>query len=167
MPEANVADREKESRVPLRQWIAEGWIRTTSGVRLDHDRVAADLIAYSKLHNVRGIGADPWNLGSVASKLQGEGLTVHAIGQNVGRMTAPSKLLEVLIHERKFRCPSPVMQWMYGNVCVYVDHAGNLKPDKGRSADKTDGVVATVCGLAVASTAEPETDWSSWGLQEI
>jgi len=167
MPESNVADRERESRVPLRQWIADGWIRTTPGVRLDHDQVAADLIAYSKTHNVRGVGADPWNLGSVATQLQREGLDVHAIGQNVGRMTAPSKLLEVLIHERKFRCPSPVMQWMAGNVCVYVDHAGNMKPDKGKSADKTDGIVAAVCGLAVASTAEPETSADEWRLIEI
>lgn len=167
MPEQNVAEREREARVPLRQWIADGWIRTTSGVRLDHDRVAADLIAYSKTHRVRGVGADPWNLGSVATQLQREGLEVQAIGQSVGRLTSPSKLLEVLIHERKFRCPSPVMQWMAGNVCVYVDHIGNMRPDKGRSTEKTDGIVAAVCGLAVASTAEPEAGPDEWRLIEI
>ena len=167
MPADNVAEREREARVPLRQWIADGWIRTTPGVRLDHDQVAADLIAYSKTHRVRGVGADPWNLGSVATQLQRQGLEVHAIGQNVGRMTAPSKLLEVLIHERKFRCPSPVMQWMAGNVCVYVDHAGNMKPDKGRSKEKTDGIVAAVCGLAVASTAEPEMSADAWQIVEL
>lgn len=167
MPSDNVADREKEARVPLRQWIADGWIRTTSGVRLDHDQVAADLVAYSKTHRVRGVGADPWNLGSVATQLQRAGLEVSAIGQNVGRMTAPSKLLEGLIHERRFRCPSPVMQWMAGNVCLYVDHAGNMKPDKGRSQEKTDGIVAAVCGLAVASTAEPETGADAWQLTEL
>lgn len=167
MPDANVAEREKETRVPLRQWIADGWIRTTPGVRLDHDQVAADLIAYSKTHRVRGVGADPWNLGSVATQLQREGLEVHAIGQNVGRMTAPSKLLEVLVHERKFRCPSPVMQWMFQNANVYVDHAGNMKPDKGRSTEKIDGVVAAVCGLAVASTAPPEMTADQWRLIEL
>lgn len=167
MPDANVAERERETRVPLRQWIADGWIKTTPGVRLDHDQVAADLIAYSQTHRVRGVGADPWNLGSVATQLQRSGLEVHAIGQSVGRMTAPSKLLEVLVHERRFRCPSPVMQWMFGNVCVYVDHAGNMKPDKGRSTEKTDGVVAAVCGLAVASTAEPEMGADAWQIIEL
>lgn len=167
MPEENVAEREKETRVPLRQWIADGWIRTTPGVRLDHDQVAADLIAYSQKHQVRGVGADPWNLGSVATQLQRAGLEVHAIGQSVGRMTAPSKLLEVMVHERKFRCPSPVMQWMAGNVCLYVDHQGNMKPDKGRSSEKTDGIVAAVCGLAVSMTAEPETSPDAWQIIEL
>jgi phage terminase large subunit-like protein len=167
MPEENVTDREKEARVPLRQWIADGWIKTTPGVRLDHDQVAADLIAYSQKHQVRGVGADPWNLGSVATQLQRSGLEVHAIGQSVGRMTAPSKLLEVMIHEKKFRCPSPVMQWMASNVCLYVDHQGNMKPDKGRSQEKTDGIVATVCGLAVSMTAEPEASADSWQIIEL
>ena len=167
MPEENVTDREKETRVPLRQWIADGWIKTTPGVRLDHDQVAADLIAYSQKHQVRGVGADPWNLGSVATQLQRSGLEVHAIGQSVGRMTAPSKLLEVMIHERKFRCPSPVMQWMAGNVCLYVDHQGNMKPDKGRSSEKTDGIVAAVCGLAVSMTAEPEASPDAWQIIEL
>lgn len=167
MPEENVVEREKETRVPLRQWIADGWIKTTPGVRLDHDQVAADLIAYAQKHNVRSIGADPWNLGSVATQLQRAGCEVHAIGQSVGRMTAPSKLLEVLIHEKRFRCPSPVMQWMASNVCVYVDHAGNMKPDKGRSTEKTDGIVAAVCGLAVSMTAEPETSPDAWQIIEL
>jgi phage terminase large subunit-like protein len=82
-------------------------------------------------------------------------------------MTAPSKLLEGLIHEKRFRCPSPVLQWMAGNVCLYVDHAGNMKPDKGRSTEKTDGIVAAVCGLAVASTAEPEMSPDAWQIIEI
>jgi phage terminase large subunit-like protein len=164
MPSDNVADREREARVPLRQWIDDGWIRTTPGVRLDHDQVAADIIAYSQTHKVRGVGADPWNLGSVATQLHRHGIEVSAVGQNVGRMTAPSKLLEGLIHEKKFRCPSPVMQWMAGNVCLYVDHAGNMKPDKGRSKEKTDGIVAAVCGLAIASTAEPETSPDAWQI---
>jgi len=167
VPADNVAEREREARVPLRQWIADGWIRTTPGVRLDHDQVAADIVAYAQTHKIRGIGADPWNLGSVATQLQRHGLEVHAISQNVGRMTAPSKLLEVLIHEKKFRCPSPVMQWMAGNVCLYVDHAGNMKPDKGRSSEKTDGIVAAVCGLAVAITAEPETSADAWQIVEL
>jgi phage terminase large subunit-like protein len=167
MPAENVADREREARVPLRQWIADGWIRTTPGTRLDHDQVAADLIAYSQTHRVRGVGADPWNLGSVATQLQRQGLEVQAIGQTVGRMTAPSKLLEVLIHGKQFRCPSPVLQWMAGNVCVYMDHAGNMKPDKGRSKEKTDGIVAAVCGLAIASTAEPEMSADAWQIVEL
>jgi hypothetical protein len=42
-----------------------------------------------------------------------------------------------------------------------------MKPDKGRSQEKTDGIVATVCGLAVSMTAEPEASADSWQIIEL
>ena len=162
-PEDAVAEREAKDRIPLTQWIREGWIRTTPGVRLDHDAVAADIVAYAQTHQVRKIGADPWNLGAIASRLQSEGLEVIGIGMNVGSLSAPSKLLESLIYERRIRHGNnPVLSWMAGNVQLLTDSNGNIKPDKGRSKEKIDGIVATICGLAVASTDDDDgpSDWS-------
>jgi phage terminase large subunit-like protein len=162
-PEDAVAERESKDLIPLTQWIREGWIRTTPGVRLDHDAVAADIVAYAQTHHVKKIGADPWNLGGIASRLQSEGLEIVGIGQNVGSMSAPSKLLESLIYERRIRHGgNPVLSWMAGNVQLLTDSNGNIKPDKGRSKEKIDGIVATICGLAVASTDDDDgpSDWS-------
>ena len=162
-PEDAVAEREAKDRIPISQWIREGWVRTTPGVRLDHDTVAADLVSYSRTHNVRKIGADPWNLGSIASKLQSEGIEVVGIGQNTGSMSAPSKLFESLLYEKRIRHGgNPVLAWMAGNVALYTDSGGNIKPDKGRSTEKIDGIVATIMGLALASTSDDNAlvDWS-------
>jgi phage terminase large subunit-like protein len=47
-----------------------------------------------------------------------------------------------------------VLRWMAGNVAGKTDPAGNVKPDKAKSGDKIDGIVALIMGLGrAASTA--------------
>ena len=41
----------------------------------------------------------------------------------------------------------PVLRWMAGNVVVDTDPAGNIKPTKAKSAEKIDGIVATIMAL--------------------
>ena len=36
------------------------------------------------------------------------------------------------------------------NIFIRTDPAGNIKPDKEKSTEKIDGVVATIMGLALA-----------------
>ena len=38
----------------------------------------------------------------------------------------------------------PVLSWMVDNIHVRTDPAGNIKPDKQKSTEKIDGVVATI-----------------------
>jgi phage terminase large subunit-like protein len=167
-PADAVAERERRDRIPLSQWIREGWVRTTPGVRLDHDAVAADILDYSKKHEVRQVCADPWNLGAIASRLQSGGLDVVEIRQSVGYLSAPSKLFESLVHEKRIRHGgNPVLSWMASNVQLLIDPSGNIKPDKGRSTEKIDGIVAAICGLAGASTADPDGECRDWSIQII
>ena len=51
---------------------------------------------------------------------------------------------------------------MAGNVALYTDSNGNIKPDKARSTEKIDGIVALIMGLALASTSDDDgvADWS-------
>lgn len=41
----------------------------------------------------------------------------------------------------------PVLGWMVDNIHVRTDPAGNIKPDKQKSTEKIDGVVATIMAL--------------------
>jgi phage terminase large subunit-like protein len=41
----------------------------------------------------------------------------------------------------------PVLRWMMDNIYICTDPAGNIKPDKAKSTEKIDGVVATIMGL--------------------
>jgi len=41
----------------------------------------------------------------------------------------------------------PVLRWMMDNNFIRTDPAGNIKPDKEKSTEKIDGVVATIMAL--------------------
>ena len=45
----------------------------------------------------------------------------------------------------------PVLSWMAGNVVVTSDPAGNIKPDKDKSIERIDGIVALMMALDRAS----------------
>jgi phage terminase large subunit-like protein len=45
---------------------------------------------------------------------------------------------------------NPVLRWMAQNVVVKQDPAGNVKPDKAKSTEKIDGIVATIMALGIA-----------------
>ena len=45
---------------------------------------------------------------------------------------------------------NPVLRWMASNVTLKQDSSGNFRPDKSKSADRIDGVVAMLMSLELA-----------------
>jgi phage terminase large subunit-like protein len=166
VPEATIADREREG-IPYSQWIRQGFVTVTDGARLDHEAVARDIVEYAEKHRIVSVGADPWNVGSLATLLQRHDLEVQSISQRTGTLNAASKLLEALVVERKLRHGgNPVAAWAANHVCVYTDATGSIKPDKVKSTEKIDPIVALVNGLTLASTSD-ETGSDNWNLITI
>jgi phage terminase large subunit-like protein len=68
-------------------------------------------------------------------------------------MNEPTKLMLRLLADGKLRHGgNPVLRWMASNLAGRIDPAGNIKPDKEKSADKIDGMVALIMALGRAST---------------
>ena len=106
---------------------------------------------------VRRLSFDRWGSPVFVQALAEQGLPVVAMGQGFASMSPPTKELERLILDGKFRHGgNPVMRWMVDNVVVRTDPAGNLKPDKEKSGDKIDGVVAAAMALDGAMRVEPK-----------
>ena len=164
VPGDTVTEQERKTRIPYSSWIRDGWLTVTDGARLDHEKVAADVIAFSKRNPIRTLGIDPWNAGGISTLFHREGIEVQEIGQGIGYLTGPSKLLESLVAERKLRFDSPILDWFANNVCVRQDANGNIAPDKGKSREKIDGIAAFVNALAVSMTAPTETPADAWNI---
>lgn len=83
-------------------------------------------------------------------------------------MAAPTRELLRLVAAGTYRHgANPLVRWQAGNLIVKQDPAGNLKPDKARSADKIDSVVAAVMALDRAlrhATAPQEEDYAAAGF---
>lgn len=60
----------------------------------------------------------------------------------------PSKeLFKFLMEGNLIHGGNPVFKWMAGNVVMRQDPAGNIKPDKEKSVEKIDGIVASIMAL--------------------
>jgi phage terminase large subunit-like protein len=63
-------------------------------------------------------------------------------------MSGPTKeLLKAVLEGSLRHGGNPVLRWMADNMVVRHDPAGNIKPDKERSTEKIDGIVALVMAL--------------------
>ena len=150
VPEETVAERERKDRIPYSTWIREGWLTVTPGARLDHEHVARDILAFGKDHQILQVGADPWQVGPLATFLQRENVEVKAVAQSTARLNAPCKMLEGLVVEGKFRYESPILLWNANHCLVYTDTTGMIKPDKAKSTEKIDGLSAASNAFAMA-----------------
>nr|DAL31628.1 MAG TPA_asm: Terminase large subunit [Caudoviricetes sp.] len=84
----------------------------------------------------------------MSQNLEDAGFTVVPFGQGFKDMSPPSKELMKLALEGKLAHGGhPVLAWMVDNIHVRTDPAGNIKPDKQKSTEKIDGVVATIMAL--------------------
>ena len=153
VPEENAELRARRDRVPYPQWCREGLITATPGNVVDYTFIQHRIVELSKVYQIKEIRSDPWNAMHLLQRLQeDDGLKVVEHRQGFASMSAPMKQLETLVMSQKLRHNSnPVLRWMWDNVSVKMDPAGNIKPDKEKSAEKIDGVVAMLMGVAGAT----------------
>jgi len=84
----------------------------------------------------------------MTQNLDDMGFTVIPFGQGYKDMSPPTKeLMKLTLEKRIAHGGNPVLRWMMDNVYVKTDPAGNIKPDKEKSTEKIDGIVATIMAL--------------------
>jgi phage terminase large subunit-like protein len=167
MPEDNVAERVKNDRVSYDVWIREGFIQATEGNVVDYDQVKAHIVRARDRFAIEEIAFDPWNATQLATQLQGEGLTMVEYREGFGSMSGPTKELMTLVLGKKLaHLGNPVLRWMASNLVVKTDEAGNIKPNKEKSIEKIDGIVALIMALGRAQ-ASPSDSGSVYDTQGL
>ena len=80
-------------------------------------------------------------------------------GQGYGSMAAPTKQFETLVLTKQVEdFGNPVLRWILASTAVMIDPAGNIKPDKAKSSQKIDGIVASIMALEEWMTAQANED---------
>ena len=151
VPEATAELRERRDRIPLKKWVSEGFVQLTDGEVVDYDQVEADLKSDGDLFRIKEIGFDPWNAGATATHLEVDGFNMVQMRQGFATMAHPTKEFEVMVMRREFEhFGNPALRWMAKNAQVVRDSNDNLRPGKNRSADRIDGIVASIMALGRA-----------------
>lgn len=159
IPEDNVDLRVRRDHVPYDIWKQQGYLQTTEGNVVHYGFIEHFIDDLGKKYHIREISFDRWGAVEMVQNLEGMGFTVVPFGQGFKDMTPPTKELMRLTLEKKIAHGGhPVLRWMMDNIYIRTDPAGNIKPDKAKSTEKIDGVVATIMGLDRAIRNEDNGD---------
>ena len=159
IPEDNVDLRVRRDHVPYDIWKQQGYLQTTEGNVVHYGFIEHFIDDLGKKYHIREIAFDRWGAVEMVQNLEGMGFTVVPFGQGFKDMAPPTKELMRLTLEKKIAHGGhPVLRWMMDNIYIRTDPAGNIKPDKAKSTEKIDGVVATIMGLDRAIRNEDNGD---------
>ena len=146
IPEENVDRRSMQDQRIVRRFAEQGDIETTEGDVIDVIYLSRRMTEIMSDYEVGGIGFDGWNADGPVQLMQEEGVPAHLfvkLPQSCATYNEPIKQLLGLLSSGLFRHNgNTVLRWMANNVSCYTDTNGNMKWDKGKSAEKIDGMSA-------------------------
>jgi len=149
IPRERMLEKIKIDNVDYDVWEREGFIIVTEGNVVDYNVVQAKIEECLELYQVQSIAYDRWNATQLVTNLISGGYEqMTPIGQGYQSLNMPTKYLETLILDKKLNHGgNPVLRWAFNNVMILTDPAGNIKPDKGKSKQRIDPIVALIESL--------------------
>lgn len=146
-------------------WVRSGHLVATPGEVTDYDLIEEQLRHdASTCQDLREVPYDPFQATQLSSHMRAEGIPMVEMRPTVLAMSEAMKQFEALVLQgpAKFQHDgNPAMSWMMSNVVCHVDARDNIYPRKERDANKIDGPVAVIMGLARAMVSG-DTGASFW-----
>ena len=169
IPEENMIERERRDRVPYSTWVRQGLIEATPGNVIDYAYIRHRINELARQYVLREVAFDPWNATQLSVQLIDDGVNMVAMRQGFASMSGPTKEFHRLLLARRIaHGGNPVLRWMADNVTVRQDPAGNIKPDKSRSTNRIDGIVAGIMALGrLMVESQPKSIYEERGLIAI
>lgn len=157
VPESAVIERSRSQRVPYDTWSQRGYITSIPGEVIDYEYIYNQIDADAQMYDIKEIAYDRWGAAEIYVRMSKLGMVMVQFGQGFASMSPPMKELEKLIVAKQLAHGGhPVLAWNAHNLVAAKDPAGNLKPDKAKSTEKIDGMVALVMALDRATRHDPE-----------
>ena len=155
IPEENAKKRSERDKVDYVTWEKQGHIIFTSGDVADYNFIKQKIMELGLKYNIQSVAYDRWNASQLVIDLQNEGANMSPFGQGFLSMSAPTKEFEkIILGKQLMHNGNPVMSWAINNVAIQEDPAGNIKPNKAKSTEKIDPVVAAIMALGEYMTGE-------------
>jgi phage terminase large subunit-like protein len=158
-PQSAVAYRTERGTVPYAAWVESGLIKQTDGDVVDYAVIEADVKAACERFNVQSIAYDAWNASDLVNRLVEDELPMVQFVQGAKSYHPTMQALErAYVGGKLAHGGDPLLNWCASNIISRRDSNMNMAPDKKRSADKIDDLVALLMAVGAAAIAEPDDD---------
>ena len=156
-PEDDILRRARRDRARYTVWRDQGWLVATEGNTTDFRFIEAEIVDLATRFNIMEVAYDRTFAGELVRNLQDEGIAMVEFGQGFISMgPAAAEFMRLLIGRDLQHGGNPVATWCASNVTVRRDPAGNEKPDKERSTERIDAVVAAVMAIGRLQVGESD-----------
>jgi len=169
VPKENIRLRSERDGVNYALWEKKGLIIPTPGNRIDFGYIKQKIFEDGERFNIKEIAFDRWGAEQITQELDAEGFTVVPAGQGYKDMSSPTKeLLGLVLAGQLAHGGNPVLRWMADNLVVRRDPAENYKPDKEKSQEKIDGIVALIMAIGRSIRHKDTTSvYETRGIREV
>jgi phage terminase large subunit-like protein len=159
LPEDNLAQREKDDKVPYAQWVRDGHLLTTPGPAVNKLHVLQRLMQIAQVVDLQSVAYDRWriaDLKALAAAVNIELPTLEEFGQGYRDMTGAIEVFEAeLLLGNLVHNANPVLTWCAANAVIVEDDAGNRKLSKAKATGRIDCVLAAIMAFGRAKAATP------------
>ena len=148
IPKENAKKRSDRDGVNYMEWLRDEHIYGTEGDVQDYNFIRAKINELSKKYRIQSIAYDRWGASQLIIDLQNDGAIMDPFGQGFVSMSMPTKALEVeIIAKNIIHDNNPCLNWCLSNIALQEDPAGNIKPNKSKSTERIDPIVALIMAL--------------------
>jgi phage terminase large subunit-like protein len=160
VPEDRLENLERHLQVPLARWVSEGFVVATEGDVIDYAKVREAALADCRIVDLQRLSYDRMFAGQMVQEVAEElkGVEVVPVAQTyLGQSPSIKELWRLLGKTESGPMPGrirhagdPVTRWMASVVETMTDGQDNyrlVKPDRGKSQARIDGLAAMVTGL--------------------
>lgn len=164
VPSDAVKQRTIRGTVPYASWVADGHIVQTDGDVTDYAIVESAIRADVERFQPQKIGYDSWNAQDLVNRLSADELPLVQFIQGPKSYHPAMQELDRFYRSGHLNHGGdPVLRWCAANMVARKDSNLNMAPDKKRSAEKIDDMVALLMavGLSIAPSEQNLSDFLS------
>jgi phage terminase large subunit-like protein len=145
----------RKGGVNLNEWIKNKYVIECSTPTIDYELVKQTIFEIKKKYNVQGLFYDSWHFNRIVETPDGskgvwltspdgeQQIFCRPVVPGTRSFDAPMRFTESLFYEKRVNIYyNECMKWNFQNILVAKDMNGNMRPDKNKSKDAIDGLIA-------------------------
>jgi phage terminase large subunit-like protein len=149
-PSQDVAQRELDYRMPVRQWSAERRLTLTPGREIDYESIRQRILDLRDQFEIKAIGYDAWGSKYLAEQLVADGVPLMTYRMGISTFGPGCQLWQNLWAGGKFLIgDDPIMRRSCAEAHASTDRNGNVRPVKSREYCILDPLVAGIIAVHV------------------
>jgi phage terminase large subunit-like protein len=160
-PEDDIVERARRDRAPYLVWRDLGHLVATEGNTTDFKFIEHRILELARIYDIADLAFDRTFAGEIIRNLTDENVNCVEFGQGFFSMGPPTaEFMRKLLAGELQHGGDPIATWCASNVTVRTDPAGNQKPDKERSIERIDPIVAAIMAVGRSLAGAEESPYA-------